>query len=108
MDYKRFGQKIRSERKANKLTQVQLAEKANISGNFLGQIERADKIPSLETTVNIAKSLNTTTDSLIYESKEEDNAILSEISLALSKVDHKDKLLLLDIIKCFLNRSENN
>ncbi|WP_186579795.1 helix-turn-helix domain-containing protein [Aquibacillus kalidii] len=35
-----FGELLREKRKANKLTQAQLAENAGISENYLGKIER--------------------------------------------------------------------
>lgn len=107
MDYKRLGKKIREERIKNKMTQAHLAEISGISNNFLGQIERAEKIPSLETIVNISQSLNVTINSLMYDIPENDNIIVSELLLALSKLENKDKLLLLDIIRCFSNMNNS-
>ena len=44
----------------------QLAEKLDVSTTFIGQIERAKGIPSLETLVKIANVLETSTDSLLF------------------------------------------
>lgn len=102
MDYKCLGNRIREERILNKMTQAGLAEKADISTNFLGQIERGEKIPSLETTVKISNSLNVTIDSLIKDvNLLDDKLITSELLLALSKISSNEKALLLNIIKCF-------
>lgn len=107
VNYKRLGEKIKKERLVNKLTQAKLAEKVGISPTFLGQIERGEKIPSLETVVNIAVTLNVTIDGLLFETELSNSIIISELSLALSKISNSEKLLLIDIIRCFLNRALN-
>lgn len=107
MNYKRFGEKIRRERQASGLTQAQLAEKSEISHTFLGQIERGERVPSLDTTLNIATNLNVTVNDLLCGNELCDDAIISELSLALSKMSNDDKALLTDIISCFLKRSLN-
>ena len=55
--YKMIGKKIREERKRRGLTQEELAFKAGISVNFMGQIERATKKPSLDTLEKISSAL---------------------------------------------------
>lgn len=65
MDYKELGKNIRKYRKKQNLTIEELAGKCSISSNFLGKIERAQSIPSLETLVAIANGLNIGTDELI-------------------------------------------
>ena len=107
VNYKRLGEKIKKERLANSLTQAKLAEKVEISPTFLGQIERGERVPSLETVVNIAITLNITIDGLLCESELSDAAVISELSLALSKMSNSEKTLLIDIIRCFLNRTSN-
>lgn len=42
-----FGQRLREQRQNQGLTMEQLAEKANLSTNFIGAIERGLKEPSL-------------------------------------------------------------
>ncbi len=101
MNYKRLGEKIKKERLINGLTQAKLAEKVEISPTFLGQIERGERVPSLETVVNIAMTLNISIDGLLFEIELSDAAIISELSLALSKIRSSEKLLLIDIIRCF-------
>ncbi len=102
MDYKHLGNRIREERILNRMTQACLAEKSEISTNFLGQIERGEKIPSLETIIKISKSLNVTIDSLIRNvNLLDDKLITSELLLALSKINRNEKALLLNIIRCF-------
>ena len=55
---------IRKERKRQLLTMEQLAEKAGISDNFLGKIERGEGMPSLPTIDSIACALDVSIDFL--------------------------------------------
>ena len=59
-----IGDRIRRERKRQLLTIEQLAEKAGISDNFLGKIERGEGVPSLHTIDSIACALNVSIDFL--------------------------------------------
>jgi len=49
-----FGQSIRLARKVAGLTIEEAAERADISANFLGCLERGDRIPSFEMILNLA------------------------------------------------------
>lgn len=55
--YRSVGKRIREERRKLKLTQEELAEKADISANFLGHIERGTKRTTLNTLKKIADVL---------------------------------------------------
>ncbi|MBA7468330.1 hypothetical protein ES707_03573 [subsurface metagenome] len=55
--YRMVGKRIREERRRLKLTQEELAEKADITANFLGHIERGTKRPTLNTLKKIADVL---------------------------------------------------
>lgn len=57
MLYKKIGSKIRTLRKAQGLTQEQLAEKANINAYYQGEIERGLKKVSVEMLFKIAIAL---------------------------------------------------
>lgn len=67
LNYKRIGQKIRVMRKARKLTQAELAERANLSVPYISHIENGIKQASLQAVVNIAEALGCTADKLLYE-----------------------------------------
>lgn len=64
IDIKKIGENIRRERKSQLLTIEQLAEKAGITDNFLGKIERGEGMPSLQTIDSIASALNVSIDYL--------------------------------------------
>ena len=55
---KQFGERLASIRKGLKLSQEELAEKANCSPTHLSDIERGIKSPRLELILNLAKGLN--------------------------------------------------
>lgn len=56
--YQILGETIRLERTQAGFSQEELAEKTNLSRNYIGQIERAEKRIHLETLAQIAKALN--------------------------------------------------
>lgn len=57
---KRFGECIRSERKARKLSQERLAFESELSLTYVGELERGEKMPSLDVVLRIAKALEMT------------------------------------------------
>jgi len=55
--YRSLGAKIRAKRTKLHLSQEELAEKADLTRNYIGDIERAEKKVTLETLAKIAKAL---------------------------------------------------
>ena len=104
MDYALLGKRIRDERLLLRLTIEQLAEKVNKSTNYIGQIERCDGKPSLETIVDIANALGTTVDSLLRDSlpaAQRDGTDQELLSLFAS-LDANGKAFLLDVVKRYV------
>lgn len=54
---RQIGSKIRALRNAQDLTQEQLAEKANLSYKYLGEIERGEINPGINNLFKIAQAL---------------------------------------------------
>ena len=54
---KKFGRRVREERIKQKLSQEQLAEKADVHRTYIGMIERAEKNLTLKNIEKIAKAL---------------------------------------------------
>ena len=52
-----IGKNIRKYRLAKKMRQEDLAEKTGLTANYIGMVERGEKIPSLETFVTILNAL---------------------------------------------------
>jgi transcriptional regulator with XRE-family HTH domain len=53
----KFGETVRRLRKAAGLSQEALAERANLSADFLGFIERGENVPTLTTILQLARAL---------------------------------------------------
>ena len=62
--YKLLGKNIKDRRKKLGFTPQQLADKMNISLNFMGKIEVAFSKPSLDTLIELADALETTVSEL--------------------------------------------
>lgn len=56
--FKSVGFRIAKNRILLNLSQEKLAELAHVSRNFIGCVERAERRPSLNTLLRIAKALN--------------------------------------------------
>jgi len=65
IDYNLLGERVAVLRKNKGLTQSKLAEKAEISNNFLSNIENNHSIPSLETLLKICVALDATPNDLL-------------------------------------------
>lgn len=68
LNNKDLGNRIRKIRKEKYMTQFTLAEEIGVSPNFLGDVERGVKSPSLETIVCIANVLDVSLDFLLFDS----------------------------------------
>lgn len=62
-----IGKNIRKFREIKKLRQEDLAEKTDLTTNYIGMIEREEKIPSLETFINILNSLGVSADMVLSD-----------------------------------------
>ena len=80
-----IGDRLRTLRKHNGLSQQALAEKAGISYKYLGEIERGQVNLSLEIFMKIAEALNTPAGDILDAEKQESEemvkakAILAEL-----------------------------
>jgi len=57
-----IGKNIRKYRLMKKFRQEDLAEKAGLTTNYIGMVERGEKIPSLETFIKILNALEVSSD----------------------------------------------
>jgi len=65
--YRLLGEAIRVERKKAGLSQEELAEKVNLTRNYVGSIERAERKITLETLAKIAKVFKCRIRDLIWD-----------------------------------------
>lgn len=100
MDYVKLGEKIKKERMRNRLTQEMLAEMADITSSYVGQIERGERKVTLSKLVRIANVLNISIDYLLSDNVElTDDNLQVEIKNAMNNMGEKDKHMIIDIIK---------
>ncbi|MBQ3757710.1 MAG: helix-turn-helix transcriptional regulator [Oscillospiraceae bacterium] len=95
MMYESIGKNLRKYRLEKKLRQEDLAERAGLSTNYIGMVERGEKIPSLETFITILNVLEVSADMVLsdvlvkgYQVK---NSILAERIGTLSK-DERERI----------------
>jgi transcriptional regulator with XRE-family HTH domain len=78
-----FGSKIRSIREAANLSRETVAERADTGANYLGEVERGEKFPTLEMIERIAAALDVSPSMFFeYEAEDTDNQVL------MSKIRH--------------------
>ena len=100
MDYILLGKRIRDERLLLRLTLEKLAERTDKSINFIGQIERGEGKPSLETMVDIANALGTTVDSLLQDNvRAVNDNVGKEVETIIRTLDNNGKQFILDMVK---------
>ena len=62
---RQFGEIVRAERRAKKLTQQELAFEAELSLTYVGEIERGQRMVSLDTVQRLARALHLTAAQLL-------------------------------------------
>ena len=65
VNFKIIGKRVKEVRKRKRLSQAKLAEMANISTQYLSQIETAKKQASLQSVVSISNALEISVDELL-------------------------------------------
>jgi len=64
---KALAKAIRDYRKQAKMTQAQLAEEANLSAKYIGEVERMEKGISMDNLVRIGKALKVPMRDLVWD-----------------------------------------
>ena len=75
----KLGERIRVFRKRSGFTQEALAEKASVSVNFIGNVERGESAISVKTLLQIAKALGVNLKELFDFPDEEQSEMIKEI-----------------------------
>jgi transcriptional regulator with XRE-family HTH domain len=72
-----FGSRIRSLREAVAVSRERAAESADINANYLGEIERGEKWPSIEVIQRLADALRVSPSAFFeFEGEERDPSVL--------------------------------
>ena len=102
-----IGKNIRKYRLVRKLRQEDLAEKAGLSANYIGMVERGEKIPSLETFITILNALEVSADMVLADVVSTGylvkNSMLNE---KLSKLSNEDREKIYEVIDILIKHSK--
>ncbi|HJB04480.1 MAG TPA: helix-turn-helix domain-containing protein [Candidatus Gemmiger stercoravium] len=100
MDLQSIGENIRSYRKKRKWRQEDLAEKVDLSVNYISLLERGEKIPALDTFIDIVNVLGVTSDMVLTDVLDAGYQIkstqLADRIAQLSPDDRRDILAVVD------------
>ena len=102
-----IGKNIRKYRLMKKLRQEDLAEKADLSINYVGAIERGEKTPSLESLISIINALGVSADMILVDVLE-NGYVVKESLLAqkLDKLSAEDRSRIYDVIDTLIKHSK--
>lgn len=106
---KKLGQRIRQYRCDARMSQEELAFKANISPSHLGQIERAVKHPTVDTVEKIAEALDVSVTELFScgeASRSQPNPTVEKINALLASMTEDEQKDILRVIRIFKGYSQ--
>ena len=107
MDQKAIGKRIKSAREKKGLTQEQLAEQVNLSPMHISVIERGNKLPRLETLINIANVLDVSADILLQDVVNNQIKLrTSEASNLIAQLSREDQRRVLAALHSFVESTK--
>ncbi len=95
----KIGARVKQARLAKHLTQMQLAEAANISMSFLSNIENGRQSMNLRVLIAISNALNVSTDWLIKDIPHSASMIAEEIENELISCTPKEREAILQLVQ---------
>lgn len=106
MDKLTLGDRIKEVRKKKGLTQEELAELLDISVEFVSQIERGLKLPSMQVFIRLVEVLNASADYLLRDSVSTGQLIGNNaIGQKIDKLNPKQKIALEALIDTYIQYS---
>lgn len=108
MDYKKLGERIRTERLRLNLTRAQLAENAGISDTYMGAIERGERSLTLDTLVRLVNRLGVTVDYLLSDSVTNSDAnIMAQFKQVIDCQPLKRKQMAINVLRSIFTYLED-
>ncbi|MBR6767776.1 MAG: helix-turn-helix transcriptional regulator [Clostridia bacterium] len=107
MELVSIGRNIRKFRLANKLRQEDLAEKTDLSVNYIGMLERGEKIPSLETFIDIVNVLGVSADMILADVVDTGYTVRSSLlTEQLEKLSPEERKRIYDVVDTLIRHAE--
>ena len=106
MGLESIGKHISEFRHLRKLRQEDLAEITGLSTNYIGAVERGEKIPSLETFIDILNALSASADMVLSDVLQEGYQVkASALSDQLKTLSAKDQKRIFDVVEVLIKYS---
>ena len=106
MGLESIGKHISEFRHLRKLRQEDLAEITGLSTNYIGAVERGEKIRSLETFIDILNALSISADMVLFDVLQEGYQVkASTLSDQLKTLSAKDQKRIFDVIDVLIKHS---
>ena len=103
MDKLTMGDRIREARKKNGLTQEQLAERLDVSVEFVSKIERGLNMPSIPVFIKFVETLNVSADYLLRDSVSTGKLLGdNDIGRKIEKLNPKQRIALEALIDTYI------
>lgn len=103
---KDLGRNLLRIRKEKGLTREELAEKSNLSSNYIYGLENGTYLPGCIALIDLSNALNITTSQLLDKYLDiNKNSIIEKITQEVSKLSNRDLNLILNILD-FCNKEE--
>ena len=99
MDYYGIGQRIRKYRKAQGLSQEQLAEMTGISETHMSHIETGNTKLSLQVFADIVSALEVQSDDLLFDTSAGRNTAINELSSLLDSCGTNELRIITDTVR---------
>lgn len=111
MDIETIGLNIRKCRNAKKMRQEDLAQKANVSSNYISAVERGVKIPSVETLIDIMNALGVSADMIFCDVidagvTEKNNQLDAKVSQLSTRIERPSMMYLISWLEVCPNNSK--
>lgn len=102
-----IGKNIRKYRLMKKLRREDLAEKAGLTANYIGMVERGEKIPSLETFIKILNTLGVSADMVLSDVLDNGYTVKnSMLNDKLEKLAPEDRNRIYEVIDTMIKQSK--
>ena len=109
MELESIGKNIRNFRRSKKMRQEDLAEKTGLSTNYIGSLERGEKVPSLETFIEIANVLGVSAVMLLYDLLDHGYQVKNSVILdQMQSLSLEDKARIYDVIDVLIQHASSD
>ena len=98
-NYKKFGQGVRYFRVKNNLTQLTLAELADMSSQHLINIETGHAHPSATAVINLCNGLNVSINDCLADDHESGKLLYRQFRAQITHLNDKEKVFLRDTVQ---------